>query len=137
MVKCPRALSQAGRVQGEAYEKRKRKLLGLRGIRGLRAIRGLDLRARHSPVVESVRRPVFGVIALVMAADKRALDELDALFRAVPAQATSTSGSRPKKKLRPGDTRAHTTSSVRGEQLLLLFLLVLSQFRKNMLVELR
>lgn len=39
-----------------------------------------------------------------MSADKRALDELDALFRAVPAKAVSAS--RPVKKLRHGDDKA-------------------------------
>ncbi|CAM9873799.1 unnamed protein product, partial [Laminaria digitata] len=40
-----------------------------------------------------------------MSADKRALDDLDALFRAVPAGAVSSS-SRPAKKLRNGRTTA-------------------------------
>ena len=40
----------------------------------------------------------------IMSADKRALDDLDALFRAVPAGAVSSS--RPSKKLRDGRTTA-------------------------------
>lgn len=45
-----------------------------------------------------------------MSADKRALDDLDALFRAVPAQAASASASRPVKRPRSGRANPLTGS---------------------------
>ncbi|CAM9120109.1 unnamed protein product, partial [Ectocarpus sp. 6 AP-2014] len=48
-----------------------------------------------------------------MSADKRALDDLDALFRAVPAEATASS-SRPAKKVRVRSAADAAAASTRG-----------------------